>query len=91
MSAHADGCPNHCGLALQSTCERVATRRTSCKPPFAFAAGGQFVISRARAHKLNRARYADMVRMLNGEVWYKHRAPLYPYIFERLWGRVLCW
>lgn len=90
VTADADGCPYHCGLAVAATCERVGARRTDCKPPFSFAAGGQFVVTRARARRLSRVRYAQMLQLLRQEARYKRRAPLYPYVFERLWGRLLC-
>jgi hypothetical protein len=91
VRARADGCPNHCGLAIQATCARLATAHTTCRAPFPFAAGGQFVLTRQRARALSRARYAEMLAMMRGEARYKRRAPLYPYVFERLWHKLLCW
>lgn len=90
LHADADGCPHHCGLAVQPTCVRTGSRRTSCEPPFTFAAGGQFIVRATRARRLGRARYVEIAQMLRREARYTRRAPLYPYIFERLWGRLLC-
>ena len=90
LHALSDGCPSHCGLAIKATCERLRTARATCEPPFLFAAGGQFILSRARAHRMGRRRYSVMKDLLTQESLYRLRAPLYPYVFERLWGALLC-
>ena len=86
ISVQTDGCPHHCGLALQATCERLQLPR--CAAPFRFAAGGMMAVSRERARRLRRETYKLMFAQLHGEARYTKRAPLYPYIYERLWKRV---
>ena len=88
-----DGCPNHCGIAIMSTCSKLATRlpvkeRLSCHEPFPFVAGGMFCLSRAAVHAYKRPFYLAMQDMLYAERCFKKRAPLYPYVYERLWGRL---
>ncbi len=86
MNVQADGCPHHCGLAIKATCDALKLHR--CAPPFRFAAGGMFYVSRERARRLPRGTYSAMLAHLHGESRYTKRAPLYPYIYERLWKRV---
>lgn len=85
LSSQADGCPHHCGLAIRATCERLRLPR--CAAPFRFVAGGMFFVSRERARHLRREQYARMVQQLRSDARYDRRAPLYPYIYERLWKR----
>lgn len=88
-----DGCPNHCGLAVSSTCARLAHAQPmrnllSCAEPFEFVTGGMFYLSRATVHLNARSFYLAMHDMLYAEGRFKRRAPLYPYIYERLWPRL---
>ena len=92
--SRADGCTNHCGLAVATTCaslrraEGVASH-ISCAEPFLFTNGGMFFASRDAVWARRRLVYNEMMFKLMGEAKYKKRSPLYPYIFERLWDRIL--
>ena len=94
VRALADGCDNHCGIAIGTTCTKLTisnhgVRPISCEEPFYFTNGGMFYVARENVRVHDRALYRKIHRMLAGEARYKRRAPLYPYIFERLWERLL--
>lgn len=90
----ADGCHNHCGLAVAATCALLrraggSGSRLSCREPFRFTNGGMFYTSRDAVWAHDRSLYRLMLGMLTGEARYTRRAPLYPYIYERLWDSIL--
>ena len=85
----ADGCHNHCGLAVAATCALLrraggSGSRLSCREPFRFTNGGMFYTSRDAVWAHDRSLYRLMLGMLTGEARHTRRAPLYPYIYERL-------
>lgn len=89
-----DGCPNHCGLAVAATCAKLrSVQRTrnllECQEPFDFVSGGMFYASRAAVHLNTRSVYRVLHETVHAERRFKRRTPLYPYVYERLWGRVL--
>jgi hypothetical protein len=79
-TATSDGCPNHCGIAVKSTCQRILQPENSklCDPPYKYTPGGQFVLTRKGALHIRRDRYHQILSMLRSEERYKRRDPLYP-------------
>ena len=63
--------------------------RLECHEPFDFAAGGMFYASRAAVRLNARSVYRVLHETVHAERRFKRRTPLYGYIYERLWGRML--